>query len=242
MRRGKCAALRERSVDAYEGRSTDMRVETLTRWAGACSCRPLSLVLLWATIAWCAAVRLPAAHGAKGASAPPPLAAPTKAQVAAAKKQGKVLVKLDTSKGVIQLELNGAAAPIAVANFLNLVKAGFYNGMPFHRVEPGFVIQAGDPAKAGRPPVGYTIADERSPIKHLRGTIAMARLYRGDQMVPNSATTQFYITLADTPPLDRMGFTAFGRVVAGMGTVDKIAVGDRILRATAGGTSGPKSR
>ncbi len=158
-------------------------------------------------------------------------AAPTAQEIAAAKKQGKVQVKLVTSKGDILLQLDGPAAPIAVANFLNLVKSGFYNGMPFHRVEPGFVIQAGDPARVNERPVGYTIRDERSPIRHLRGTIAMARLYRGGQMVPNSASTQFYVTLADTPHLDRMGFTAFGKVVAGMGVVDKIAVGDSIRKA-----------
>jgi cyclophilin family peptidyl-prolyl cis-trans isomerase len=111
------------------------------------------------------------------------------------------------------------------------VKQGFYDGMPFHRVEPGFVIQAGDPALVGKPPVGFTIPDEASPIKHVRGVIAMARLYRGGQMVPNSASSQFYITLGDAPHLDKMGFTAFGHVVKGMEVVDKIAVGDKILKA-----------
>jgi peptidyl-prolyl cis-trans isomerase B (cyclophilin B) len=171
-----------------------------------------------------------------------PVSAPTEAQIAAAKQQGKVRVELDTTKGKIELELDGRAAPIAVANFLNLVKAGFYDGMPFHRVEPGFVIQAGDPALVKRPPVGYTIPDEKSPIKHVKGTIAMARLYRGGQLVPNSASTQFYITLADTPHLDRMGFTAFGKVLAGMGVVSKIAVGDKILKALLPGKPGRGGR
>jgi len=160
------------------------------------------------------------------------LKAPTAKQIAAAKKQGKVRVKLESAKGVIQLELDGAAAPAAVANFLNLVKAGFYNGMPFHRVERGFVIQAGDPKLANRPAVGYTIPDEVSPIRHTRGTIAMARLYRSGQMVPNSADTQFYITLADTPHLDRLGFTAFGKVIAGLDVVDRIGLGDKIAKAS----------
>jgi peptidyl-prolyl cis-trans isomerase B (cyclophilin B) len=164
-----------------------------------------------------------------GASVAP--AEPTAKQVAAAKKQGSVRVKLVTTRGDIQVELDGSAAPIAVANFLNLVKCGFYNGMPFHRVVPGFVVQAGDPALVNRPAVGYTIRDERSPIKHLRGTIAMARLYRGGQMVPNSASTQFYITLSATPHLDQLGFTAFGKVVAGMDVADKITVGDKIREA-----------
>lgn len=159
------------------------------------------------------------------------LGPPSAAQIGAAKKQGKVKVRLVTARGSIVLELDGSAAPIAVANFLNLVKSGFYNGMPFHRVEPGFVIQAGDPTLVNRPPVGYTIPDERSPIKHARGTIAMARVYRARKMVPNSASTQFYITLADTPHLDQIGFTAFGRVVQGMDVVGKITRGDKIREA-----------
>jgi peptidyl-prolyl cis-trans isomerase B (cyclophilin B) len=156
---------------------------------------------------------------------------PTAAEVAAAKKQGKVKVKIETTKGAIEVELDGKAAPLTVANFLNLVKAGFYNGIPFHRVEPGFVIQAGDPTAVGRPPVGFTIPDEKSPVKHTKGTIAMARTYRGGQMVPNSGSTQFYVTLADTPHLDAIGFTAFGKVVSGMDVVQKIAVGDKIVKA-----------
>jgi cyclophilin family peptidyl-prolyl cis-trans isomerase len=158
----------------------------------------------------------------------PELRVPTAAEIAAAKKAGKVRVVMETNKGTITLELEGPAAPIAVANFLNLVKAGFYDGMPFHRVEPGFVIQAGDPTLVGRPIVNYTIQDEKSPIKHTRGTIAMARLYNNRGMVPNSASTQFYICLGEAPHLDRLGFTAFGRVVKGIEVIDKIALGDKI--------------
>lgn len=167
----------------------------------------------------------------KGQAKAPKLTAPTAAQVAAAKKMRKVRVQLSTAKGAIVVELDGTAAPIAVANFLHLVQAGFYNGMPFHRVEPGFVIQAGEPNLVGRPPVGYTIQDETSPIKHTKGTIAMARLYRGGKMVHNSGDTQFYITLADTPHLDALGFTAFGKVVSGMEVALKIAVNDKIVKA-----------
>jgi peptidyl-prolyl cis-trans isomerase B (cyclophilin B) len=158
-------------------------------------------------------------------------AAPTSQQIEAAKKAGKVKVQLDTDKGAIVLELDGRAAPITVANFLNLVKLGFYNGMPFHRVVPGFVIQAGDPRLVGRPDVGYTIPDEKSPLRHTKGAIAMARLYRGNEMVPNSASTQFYITLAPQPNLDTLGFTVFGHVVKGMDVVEKIAANDKIKKA-----------
>ena len=160
------------------------------------------------------------------------LRAPSPDEIAAAQEMGKARVEMETEKGAMVLELDGAAAPAAVANFLNLVEAGFYEGMPFHRVEAGFVIQAGDPNLVGRPPVGYTIPDERSPIAHERGVIAMARLYSGGQMLPNSASTQFYICLRPAPHLDEMGFTAFGRVVEGLDTIDRIAVGDKIVKAS----------
>ena len=94
---------------------------------------------------------------------PAPLAAPTKQHLEAARKAGKVQVKLETVKGVVLLELDGKAAPTTVANFVNLVNAGFYDGMPFHRVErepAPFVIQAGDPLLVGKPAVNYTIPDE----------------------------------------------------------------------------------
>lgn len=161
------------------------------------------------------------------------LRAPSPDEIAAAQEMGKARVEMETEKGAMVLELDATAAPAAVANFLNLVEAGFYDGMPFHRVEAGFVIQAGDPNLVGRPPVGYTIPDERSPIAHERGVIAMARLYSGGQMLPNSASTQFYICIRPAKHLDDMGFTAFGRVVEGLDTIDRIAVGDKILKASA---------
>ena len=156
---------------------------------------------------------------------------PTAEEISSAKTAGKVRVILETEKGSITLELDGAAAPITVANFLNLIRAGFYDGMPFHRVEPGFVIQAGDPRFVEKVDVAYTISDERSPIKHTRGTIAMARAYSGGKMVPNSANTQFYICLDDTPHLDRLGFTAFGKIVQGVTVIDRIRIGDKIRTA-----------
>jgi len=197
--------------------------------------RSTMLVVLGGLIfaATCALSATPAqTKGAKQTPPPPTqLRAPTEKEIEAARKAGKVMVALDTEKGKITLELDGKAAPIAVANFLNLVKAGFYNGMPFHRVEPGFVMQAGDPSLVGRPPVGYTIQDEKSAIKHTRGVIAMARQYRGGRMVPNSASTQFYICLGDAPHLDQLGFTAFGKVAKGIEVIDKIRIGNKIRTA-----------
>ncbi|MFB3880511.1 MAG: peptidylprolyl isomerase [Armatimonadota bacterium] len=190
-----------------------------------------ALLVVGLTLAGCALAVAGAPRKPARKPAPPPLRAPTEREIAAAKKAGKVMVELDTDRGKMTLELDGKAAPAAVANFLNLVKAGFYNGMPFHRVEPGFVIQAGDPALVGRPPVGYTIPDEKSPIKHKRGVIAMARLYKGGQMLPNSASTQFYVCLGDAPHLDAMGFTAFGKVTKGIEVIDQVRVGDKIRKA-----------
>ncbi len=169
------------------------------------------------------------------AAKPVSLAAPTKQQIEAARKAGKMHVELKTVKGDIVLELDGKAAPITVANFVNLVNAGFYDGMPFHRVDrdPPFVIQAGDPLLVGKPPVNYTIPDEKSPLRHdKKGALAMARLYQSNQMVPNSASTQFYITLDATPHLDRYGFTVFGHVSKGLDVVEKIRKDDKIIKAT----------
>ncbi len=193
--------------------------------------RALAILACVAILPACGNPLESAPGGTDATQEPPALRAPTQQEIAAAKKAGKARVLLDTEKGAITLELDGAAAPIAVANFLNLVKAHFYDRMPFHRVEPGFVIQAGDPKLVGRPPVGYTIPDERSPIEHTRGTVAMARLFEPDGMIPDSASTQFYICLAEASHLNAMGFTAFGKVVEGIDVIDQIAVGDRIRSA-----------
>jgi peptidyl-prolyl cis-trans isomerase B (cyclophilin B) len=150
----------------------------------------------------------------------------------AAAKANAIIIQMVTDKGDITLQLDRSAAPKTVDAFVKLVKSGFYDGMPFHRVEPGFVIQAGEGALAGKAPVAETIPDERSPIKHTRGVIAMARIYKSGQMVPNSASSQFYLCLGDAPHLDQLGFTAFGRVTKGLEVIDKIQLGDKIKKAT----------
>jgi peptidyl-prolyl cis-trans isomerase B (cyclophilin B) len=149
----------------------------------------------------------------------------------AAAKANAITIQMVTDKGEITLQLDRSAAPKTVDAFVKLVKSGFYDGMPFHRVEPGFVIQAGEGALAGKAPVAETIPDEKSPIKHTRGVIAMARIYKGGQMVPNSASSQFYLCLGDAPHLDQLGFTAFGRVTKGLDVMDKIQLGDKIQKA-----------
>ena len=125
--------------------------------------------------------------------------------------------------GVIDLELDAQAAPITVENFLKLVNDGFYDGLTFHRVIPGFMIQGGCPLGTGTGGPGWHIKGEfarngvPNPIKHTRGVISMARA-----MDPNSAGSQFFIMHADAPHLDG-DYAAFGHVVSGMDTVDEIA-------------------
>lgn len=123
----------------------------------------------------------------------------------------------------IKLELDEEAAPITVANFKKLVSEGFYDGLGFHRVISGFMIQGGDPNGNGTGGSSETIKGEfrsngvHNPIKHVRGVISMAR-----SQMPNSASSQFFIMHADAPYLDGM-YAAFGHVVEGLETVDEIA-------------------
>ena len=123
----------------------------------------------------------------------------------------------------IKIELDRTAAPNTVNNFLNLANRGFYNGLIFHRVIPGFMIQGGCPDGTGMGGPGYSIKGEfaangvKNPIKHKRGVISMARA-----MNPNSAGSQFFIMHQDAPHLDGQ-YAAFGHVVEGMETVDAIA-------------------
>jgi peptidyl-prolyl cis-trans isomerase B (cyclophilin B) len=139
---------------------------------------------------------------------------------------------VDTDKGTFVIELYPKVAPKTVANFEKLSRDGFYNGLTFHRVVPGFVVQGGDPNGNGTGGPGYTIPAEISQTeKHLRGTVAMART--GDEVNPTRASSgsQFYICLEPQPGLDRQ-YTIFGGVVKGMSVVDQIAVGDHIKHIT----------
>lgn len=133
---------------------------------------------------------------------------------------------ISTAKGDIVVELDPGAAPQTVNNFCFLAREGFYDGLTFHRVEPGFVVQGGDPTGTGGGGPGYTVPAEIQ-LTHVEGAIAMAR--RGDQVNPTRASSgsQFYITLAPTPFLDG-AYTAFGHVTGGMDVVQSIAVGDVI--------------
>jgi len=133
---------------------------------------------------------------------------------------------ISTTKGEIVVALDAAAAPLTVNNFVFLAREGFYDGLTFHRVEPGFVIQGGDPVGTGSGGPGYQVEAEIG-LSHIQGAIATARL--GDQANPErrSSGSQFYITLEPTPFLDG-AYTVFGQVTDGMDVVQAIAVGDRI--------------
>jgi peptidyl-prolyl cis-trans isomerase B (cyclophilin B) len=125
--------------------------------------------------------------------------------------------------GVIDIELDKKAAPVTVENFEKLVKDKFYDGLIFHRVIPGFMIQGGDPEGTGMGGPGWHIKGEfaangwDNPIAHTRGVISMARAQD-----PNSAGSQFFIMHADANYLDGQ-YAAFGKVVKGIEVVDKIA-------------------
>lgn len=132
---------------------------------------------------------------------------------------GKHTVVLKTSKGNITIEVDADKAPKAATNFVTLAKLGYYNGLTFHRVIPGFMIQGGDPTgdgTGGASIFGDTFEDEISDLQFDRGVVAMAN--RG----PNTNGSQFFITTAATPWLQGH-YTIFGKVIAGMDAVDAIS-------------------
>jgi len=152
---------------------------------------------------------------------------PPKMQIDANKSY---VATISTAKGDIVVQLDASAAPLTVNNFVFLANQGFYDDLTFHRVEPGFVIQGGDPAGTGAGGPGYTVPAEIG-LKHVEGAIAMAR--QSDQVNPERASSgsQFYITLAPTDFLDG-AYTVFGQVTDGMDVVQSMAVGDVIETIT----------
>ena len=134
-----------------------------------------------------------------------------------------VTIEMESGK-TIKLELYPEIAPNTVANFVTLASKGYYDGLIFHRVIPGFMIQGGDPTGTGMGGPGYTIKGEfarngyrENTLRHTRGVISMAR-----SGMPNSAGSQFFIMHADAPHLDG-SYAAFGKVTEGIETVDEIA-------------------
>jgi cyclophilin family peptidyl-prolyl cis-trans isomerase len=126
---------------------------------------------------------------------------------------------ISTDKGDIVVELFTEGAPKAANNFLDLARKGFYDGVIFHRVVPGFVIQGGDPTGTGTGGPGYKFADEPFSGDYYRGTLAMANAG------PNTNGSQFFICLADLAGRLPKNYTIFGQVTKGMDVVDAIAAG-----------------
>ncbi len=133
---------------------------------------------------------------------------------------------IHTSKGDITCELYPKKAPLSVTNFIQLAQGGFYNGLKFHRVVPGFVIQGGDPKGTGAGGPGYTIPAEIK-LPHPQGALAWARLPDQFNPLKRSSGSQFYITLENTPFLDNE-YTVFGQTVKGFEVVKKVEQNDTI--------------
>jgi peptidyl-prolyl cis-trans isomerase B (cyclophilin B) len=162
------------------------------------------------------AASLPASPAATAAALPCP-----KSQPAALPAGQKRIVTINTIKGSIAITVEGSLSPIAAGNFVALASCGFYNGVVFHRLVPGFVIQGGDPEGTGRGGPGYDIQDEPVTAQYHRGVVAMART-----PAPNSQGSQFFIVLSDAaarPLVQANTYAIFGEVTSGMETVDAIA-------------------
>lgn len=212
----------------------------------------VALIIAAFLVAGCTPQRSEAPEEGSTPAVPPGSTAATPG--ASPQASAPVSVRITTEQGAIELELYPAQAPQTVANFVKLADSGFYDGIRIHRVESGFVVQAGDPQtkslskselrsvierqKSGAPlpddpPIGtggpgWTIPLEISELVHDRGVIAMAR-----SQDPNSGGSQFYITLEAVHQLDG-GYAVFGRVVEGMDVVERLSVGDEIRSVRVG--------
>lgn len=133
---------------------------------------------------------------------------------------------IETNKGKLTLELFAKDVPKAVSNFVFLARDGFYDGLKFHRVIPGFVAQGGDPLGNSTGGPGYTFGYEITSHKHVRGALSMAH-----STLPDSNGSQFYICLADLPDLDGK-YSVFGQLTDGWDVLDKIIQGDVMTKVT----------
>jgi peptidyl-prolyl cis-trans isomerase B (cyclophilin B) len=143
------------------------------------------------------------------------------------KMAGNPTAVIVTNRGEFKFELYQGRAPTTVANFIELAESGFYDGLTFHRHEPGFVIQGGDPQGTGMGGSDKTIPLEIHPeLNHVEGAIGMAR-----SQDPNSASSQWYVVLAPAHALDG-GYAVFGLVSEGMEVVQSLRVGDKMEKVT----------
>ena len=154
---------------------------------------------------------------------------PTHKEVQATREHGRYLAVINMANGKnIEVVLEGAEMPYTVTNFVKLARAKFYDGLTFHRVNPDFDIQGGDPKGDGTGGPGYQINLEISPLlRHKKGAISMARAKTN----PDSAGCQFFITLADAPSLDGQ-YAVFGWIKSGMDVVSAVKKGDVIKTVT----------
>lgn len=145
------------------------------------------------------------------------------------KKNPTFVIEMENGK-VMSGELYPDIAPQSVGNFISLANSGFYDGLTFHRVIPGFMIQGGDPQGTGCGDPGYSIKGEfaangvKNSLKHTYGVLSMAR-----SMMPNSAGSQFFVMTSDSPHLDGQ-YAAFGKVLEGMDTAEEIVNSKRDFR------------
>ncbi|MEJ7584422.1 MAG: peptidylprolyl isomerase [Acidimicrobiales bacterium] len=135
-------------------------------------------------------------------------------------------VTIDTDKGPIVMDLDPRLAPVTVNTFVAQARAGFYDGLTFHRVVPGFVIQGGDPDGNGRGGPGYKFADEPVKGEYALGAVAMANAG------PNTNGSQFFICIDDCRDKLQPLYNLFGHVTRGIETAQLIAVGDRMNKLT----------
>ncbi len=201
---------------------------------------PRSIRAMAALATLAAVVACTAAPGASPSAAPPSQGPPSQAAPSSAAPSGSSAagscpssepaalpagetrtVTIETSQGSFTMALQADLSPIAVGNFVALAECGFYDGVVFHRLVPGFVIQGGDPDGTGTGGPGYTITDEPVTTEYQRGTVAMARTAQ-----PNSVGSQFFVVLDDAArgSLARANtYQIIGEVTAGMDVVDTIA-------------------
>ena len=177
----------------------------------------------------------PSASGTAKDATPAPVPGQEPLHTSTFKVTGDERVKVVTNRGTFVIALYAKDAPNTVATFLELVSQKFYDGIKFHRVEPGFVVQAGDPQTKdpnadkqlyGTGGPGFRLKAEFNNHKHVLGSVAMARTQD-----PDSAGSQFYITLGPQPMLDGQ-YTVFGQVVSGIDVVKSTKVGDTIVSMT----------
>ena len=138
----------------------------------------------------------------------------------------KLTVVIQTTRGKIRYKFYTKDAPKTVHRMVELIQKGFYNGLTFHRVIPGFVAQGGDPTGTGAGGSGVKLPAEFNARKHVPGTVSMARAQD-----PNSADSQFYIMLGTHPHLDG-SYTAFGQLIEGQDVANQLQVGDRMTTVT----------